>query len=414
MPAHENIDISITCLAMLSYPVASSHPPVSQTINQMYQPSRTPLGPPLSTAGPPLRPAQPLVTPNHDVPLAQNLLRDSTAVSTGSSGDQSTIDHYDSLEGGGEIMQPIQQGLKARRTLGSSYPALPPGYQSMASSGIPGGQLVNTEGPQQHSQAPHFNQLMAGMGGLSLQQGQQSEAARPLNLLQERNVLPSTPVKAPHANLHKDLQELNCNPDVFRCTLTNIPQTQSLLSKAKLPLGLQLHPFRDLSQLPVVTSSTIVRCRSCRTYINPFVNFLDQRRWKCNLCYRVNDVPEEFMYNPVTRSYGEPHKRPEVQSATIEFIAPSEYMLRPPQPAVYLYVLDVSHNAIESGYLNAVCQSLLDNLDGLPGDSRTRIGFITFDSTIHFYCLQEGLSQPQMMVVSDIEASTVAVIWFPM
>lgn len=33
------------------------------------------------------------------------------------------------------------------------------------------------------------------------------------------------------------------------------------------------------------------------------------------------------MYNPVSRSYGEPHKRPEVQNATIEFIAPSEYMV---------------------------------------------------------------------------------------
>lgn len=45
----------------------------------------------------------------------------------------------------------------------------------------------------------------------------------------------------------------------------------------------------SLQQLPVITSNTIVRCRSCRTYINPFVTFLDQRRWKCNLCYRVND-----------------------------------------------------------------------------------------------------------------------------
>lgn len=35
------------------------------------------------------------------------------------------------------------------------------------------------------------------------------------------------------------------------------------------------------------------------------------------------------MYNPVSRSYGAPHKRPEVQNATIEFIAPSEYMVRP-------------------------------------------------------------------------------------
>lgn len=39
----------------------------------------------------------------------------------------------------------------------------------------------------------------------------------------------------------------------------------------------------------------------------------------------------------------------------------------------------------------------------LPGDSRTRIGFITFDSTVQFYNLQEGLSQPQMLIVSDID-----------
>ncbi|OXB76796.1 UNVERIFIED_CONTAM: hypothetical protein H355_016277 [Colinus virginianus] len=211
------------------------------------------------------------------------------------------------------------------------------------------------------------------------------------------------PVPAPVPNLNSDLRKLNCSPDSFRCTLTNIPQTQALLNKAKLPLGLLLHPFRDLTQLPVITSSTIVRCRSCRTYINPFVSFIDQRRWKCNLCYRVNDVPEEFMYNPLTRSYGEPHKRPEVQNSTVEFIASSDYMLRPPQPAVYLFVLDVSHNAVDAGYLTIVCNSLLENLDKLPGDSRTRIGFITFDSTVQFYNLQEGLSQPQMLIVSDID-----------
>ncbi|MBN3302571.1 SC24A protein, partial [Amia calva] len=259
-------------------------------------------------------------------------------------------------------------------------------------------------GPQPFQQPPVGpGQLTPAMGGLSLQQSQTPESLKAINLLQERNLLPPRLVPAPVPCLAQDLQRLNCSPEVFRSTLTNIPQTQSLLNKAKLPLGLLLHPFKDLSQLPVVTSSTIVRCRSCRTYINPFVTFLDQRRWKCNLCYRVNDVPEEFMYNPVSRSYGEPHKRPEVQNPTIEFIAPSEYMLRPPQPAVYLFVLDVSHNAVETGYLNIVCQSILDNLSALPGDTRTKIGFITFDSTIHFYNLQEGLSQPQMLIVSDIE-----------
>ncbi|XP_058533269.1 protein transport protein Sec24A isoform X2 [Ochotona princeps] len=311
---------------------------------------------------------------------------------------------YDEIEGGGFLATPqlTNKNPKMSRSVGYSYPSLPPGYQNTTppnATGIPPSSLNYPSGPQAFTQTPlGANHLTASMSGLSLH----PEGLRVVNLLQERNMLPSTPLQPPIPNLHEDIQKLNCSPELFRCTLTGIPQTQALLNKAKLPLGLLLHPFKDLV-LPVVTSSTIVRCRSCRTYINPFVSFLDHRRWKCNLCYRVNDVPEEFMYNPLTRVYGEPHRRPEVQNATIEFMAPSEYMLRPPQPPVYLFVFDVSHNAVETGYLNSVCQSLLDNLDLLPGNTRTKIGFITFDSTIHFYSLQEGLSQPQMLIVSDIE-----------
>uniref|UniRef100_A0A8C6N538 SEC24 homolog B, COPII coat complex component n=1 Tax=Mus spicilegus TaxID=10103 RepID=A0A8C6N538_MUSSI len=298
---------------------------------------------------------------------------------------------------------PAAQPAKVAKPFGYGYPALQPAYQNAAPPPMP---AAHPSGPSYTGYPQHYpgvNQLSSGLGGLSLQSSPQPESLRPVNLTQEKNILPPTPIWAPVPNLSAELSKLNCSPDSFRCTLTSIPQTQALLNKAKLPLGLLLHPFRDLTQLPVITSNTIVRCRSCRTYINPFVSFIDQRRWKCNLCYRVNDVPEEFLYNPLTRSYGEPHKRPEVQNSTVEFIASSDYMLRPPQPAVYLFVLDVSHNAVEAGYLTVLCQSLLENLDKLPGDSRTRIGFMTFDSTIHFYNLQEGLSQPQMLIVSDID-----------
>ncbi|XP_015281791.1 PREDICTED: protein transport protein Sec24B [Gekko japonicus] len=324
--------------------------------------------------------------------------------------------NYDNLEGGGypdtrsttsspAPVSSVSQMSKPSKPFGYGYPTLQPGYQNVTPPPAmqPNNSGYNSGFPQYPQQYPTMNQLSASLGGLGLQQAQQPESLRPVNLTQDRNILPIVPVPAPVPNLNSDLKKLNCSPDSFRCTLTNIPQTQALLNKAKLPLGLLLHPFRDLTQLPVITSSTIVRCRSCRTYINPFVSFIDQRRWKCNLCYRVNDVPEEFMYNPLTRSYGEPHKRPEVQNSTVEFIASSDYMLRPPQPAVYLFVFDVSHNAVEAGYLSIVCQSLLENLDKLPGDSRTRIGFITFDSTIQFYNLQEGLSQPQMLIVSEID-----------
>ncbi|XP_065490032.1 protein transport protein Sec24B isoform X2 [Caloenas nicobarica] len=319
------------------------------------------------------------------------------------------LNNYDALEGGGypetrsvtssPVPAPsVPQTSKASKPFGYGYPTLQPGYQNAAPPAP-----VQPSNPGHHSgfqhypqQYPGVNQLSSSLGGLSLQHSQQPESLRPVNLTQDRNILPVSSVPAPVPNLNSDLRKLNCSPDSFRCTLTNIPQTQALLNKAKLPLGLLLHPFRDLTQLPVITSSTIVRCRSCRTYINPFVSFIDQRRWKCNLCYRVNDVPEEFMYNPLTRSYGEPHKRPEVQNSTVEFIASSDYMVKK-------VFNDVSHNAVEAGYLTILCQSLLENLDKLPGDSRTRIGFITFDSTVQFYNLQEGLSQPQMLIVSDID-----------
>ncbi|XP_043996723.1 protein transport protein Sec24A isoform X2 [Gambusia affinis] len=369
-----------------------------------YQPNRPAYGPP-PTAPPTMKPAAPPAGPPGTTGTPPPPKVDGDVAGNGPQAPNS-YNHVDTRMAG--AAQPGPPG----RHLGH-YPSLPPGYQNTSAPppaplhpALQAATQPYTQGPQPYQQpggpGPGPAQLSPSMAAMSLQSST-PEALRVVNLLQERNLLPSAPVPAPTPCLTQDLQKLNCSPEVFRCTLTSIPQTQSLLNKAKLPLGLLLHPFKDLSQLPVVTSSTIVRCRSCRTYINPFVSFLDQRRWKCNLCYRVNDVPEEFMYNPVSRSYGEPHKRPEVQNATIEFIAPSEYMLRPPQPAVYLFVLDVSHNAVETGYLSVFCQSLLDNINALPGDSRTKVGFITFDSTIHFYNLQEGLSQPQMLIVSDIE-----------
>ncbi|XP_034062334.1 LOW QUALITY PROTEIN: protein transport protein Sec24A [Gymnodraco acuticeps] len=408
-------------------------PPMNPMAPNTYQPSRASYGPPPTGPPPTMKPIAPPTGPpmanvkppppradaqcggavNSTLPPTEPDCQDGDIECPGTmagNGPQASNshNHVDNKMAG------MPQHGPPGRHLGH-YPSLPPGYQNSPAPhnapptmhpALQAATQPYTQAHQPYQQPPGGSgpaqQLSPSLAAMSLQSNT-PESLRVVNLLQERNLLPPSPTPPPTPCLPQDLQKINCNPEVFRSTLTSIPQTQSLLNKAKMPLGLMLHPFKDLSQLPVVTSSTIVRCRSCRTYINPFVSFLDQRRWKCNLCHRVNDVPEEFMYNPVSRSYGEPHKRPEVQNATIEFIAPSEYMLRPPQPAAYLFVLDVSHNAVETGYLNVFCQSMLENINALPGDSRTKVGFITFDSTIHFYNLQEGLSQPQMLIVSDIE-----------
>ncbi|VDM63173.1 unnamed protein product [Angiostrongylus costaricensis] len=194
------------------------------------------------------------------------------------------------------------------------------------------------------------------------------------------------------------------DPSVFRCTLNMVPQTEELLRNSRLPLGLTLHPFRDMKNLNIIQTSTIVRCRYCRTYINPYVFLPNSRHWRCNLCNRNNDLPDDFCWDPNTKSFGDPVNRPEIKHPTVEFIAPSEYMLRPPQPAVYVFVLDVSAVAVESGYLFAFSEQLLINLDQLPGDDRTQVAFVCVDSMVHFYQFGPGQRHsPKELIIDEID-----------
>jgi len=219
-----------------------------------------------------------------------------------------------------------------------------------------------------------------------------------INLMTEKNILyqnasPCTP----------DEDESSCcDRETMRPTLSKVPESSSLLQRARLPFGILLHPFKDDEDIPIIQDRTIVRCRTCRTYINPFIRLLEQRRWQCNLCNRVNDLPEDFLIDPATKRYLEyPPRQPELMYGSVEFIAPVEYMVRPPQPAAYLFVFDCSAHAYQLGYIPCLAKSILDNLDVIPGDSRTLVGFIGFDSKVHFFSF--GDKQATHLLVPDIE-----------
>ncbi|CAF5082269.1 unnamed protein product [Rotaria sp. Silwood1] len=204
--------------------------------------------------------------------------------------------------------------------------------------------------------------------------------------------------------LNEENQQMNCSPEVMRCSLNVIPQTKDLLNKSRLPLGVLIHPFKDLESLSVIQGTKIVRCDACKSYINPFVIIQDNTRWRCSICFRQNDLPQEFLFDPITKTYGDPSRRPEVRFGTVEYTASSDYMARPPQPAMYLFLLDVSHNAIQTGYLQSFCDILFENLNNLPGDARTQIGFIAYDSRIHFYDLSDRQNGTfHIMIAPDIE-----------
>lgn len=60
---------------------------------------------------------------------------------------------------------------------------------------------------------PNMSQLSAALGGLSGVPELEVEALRPVNLLQERNLLPHRPLDAPEPNLNADLKKANCSPE---------------------------------------------------------------------------------------------------------------------------------------------------------------------------------------------------------
>ena len=151
----------------------------------------------------------------------------------------------------------------------------------------------------------------------------------------------------------------NADPSYQRSTVNAIPTTYALLNKAKLPLALVITPYRSVKegeeQVPLVTDTVIARCRRCRTYINPFVQFIDNgNRWRCCMCSMSNEVPQLFDWDQQRNQPGDRWARPELNYSVVEFIAPTEYMVRPPQPAVYVFLIDVSHAAIQSGPRNLV------------------------------------------------------------
>lgn len=61
------------------------------------------------------------------------------------------------------------------------------------------------------------------------------------------------------------------------------------------------------------------------------------RRWTCNICNFGNDTPQHYICGlDDTGRRTDRHERPELSMGSIEFIAPGDYMIRPPQPPAYL------------------------------------------------------------------------------
>ena len=198
----------------------------------------------------------------------------------------------------------------------------------------------------------------------------------------------------------------NASPKLARLTLNNIPATSDGLQATSLPLGMLLQPLAPLqpgeAEIPVLDFGEPgpPRCRRCRAYINPFMMFRSGgNKFVCNLCTHPNDTPPEYFC--ATSPQGvrvDRDQRPELHRGTVEFVVPKEYWTREPVGLRWLFLIDVTQESYNKGFLETFCDGILAALYGGEGqdedengEPKTRIpkgakvGFVTYDKDIHFY-----------------------------
>ncbi|PHJ17581.1 transport protein sec24 [Cystoisospora suis] len=241
---------------------------------------------------------------------------------------------------------------------------------------------------------------------------------------------------SPAQQLLQDVQQFNAPRHFTRAAVARVPHSSSLQQKLHLPVGLVVRPlapvpagFAEVPSVNFGSCGVVVRCKRCRTYINPFVHWeAHGRRWVCNLCGFVNDTPQFYMRGLDDQGKREDRfERPELSMGSVEFVAPADYMIRPPQPPAYLFLIDVSAAAVASGLVESACMGIRSALlsGRLPGctqsggqgegqvieDGRTMVGILTYDSAVHFYALNGGGSgglaggkhRPQVLVMPEID-----------
>lgn len=251
----------------------------------------------------------------------------------------------------------------------------------------------------------------------------------------------------------------NCSPRFLRLTTYALPHSDDLAVASQIPLGMVVQPFAELrpeeGEVPLVDfgENGPPRCDHCRGYINPWCQFvLGGQKFVCNLCGGTSDVPAEyFAHLDVSGRRVDLDQRAELCRGSVDFAVPKAYWAqtpamspmaavtsaaaghasptaagasittsdeadgRPPEPMRYVFAIDVSWQAAQSGVIQEVARSIKVVLYGEEdedggndeGEERrgslpagAKVAIVTFDRTVHFYNMRVRQTAKAMRVLN--------------
>ncbi|KAJ2795496.1 COPII coat Sec23p-Sfb3p heterodimer component, partial [Coemansia helicoidea] len=290
------------------------------------------------------------------------------------------------------IAGPYAQGPGGVAT---AHPAASPHAQQYPQHGQP---------PPQEPPKPRIDINQMPMPGLVHARDQEIHSKQPYSTALRTGVpLVSTDFTA--------VDDGNSNPRFMRMTTYSVPHTEELLKASHIPLGMIVQPLADLapSEEPVKLidfgAEGPIRCLRCKTYINPHMVFINGgKHFVCNICRHENDVPDDYFCNlDMAGRRLDQDARPELRNGSVEFVATKDFVTHDPAPASFVFAVDVTWSAVQSGMVAQAAAAIKDALYSGPGlPPGARVAIITYDRSAHFYSLLPSLDQAQMMVVPDV------------
>lgn len=182
-----------------------------------------------------------------------------------------------------------------------------------------------------------------------------------------------------------------------KMTTERFPDSNNTLRNCKVPLGAVIQPFMNLDA-PQYTENNPIRCDKCHCFLNPFWDFLGKGDTaKCNLCPNIVAIPKEH-YQPLNE-YMLPinyEDRPELNNGVFEMRVNEDFTNKPPSFPKYLFLVDVTPEAIASGATHAFFASLQSAVQEklLNGGENVSVGIVCFDSKIHLINMDSTTTKP--------------------
>ncbi|CCH58152.1 hypothetical protein TBLA_0A03530 [Henningerozyma blattae CBS 6284] len=199
-------------------------------------------------------------------------------------------------------------------------------------------------------------------------------------------------------------------------TTRMISQDEYVRDATKLPLGMTIQPFVDLipalnpaeTTVPLTPGIPPLRCKRCRTYVNPFFKFNRDGSVTCNICKvknQISDPQMEFHFNSGNASMSS-SLYPQLYKGTVDFIVPETYNINKGNSSVplhYLFLIDtsiISKGNVMTSFLNAAKETIEKLCIEQPN---CKIGIIAFDLSLRFFNLSSNLGSPSEYIVNDLK-----------